>query len=94
MSKSAKPKLPKEAIKFAKSMGLNLEGLEPEAEEIWKMLDDMSRRNPVQYDEFVAQQFQNAKEGTDGNTEDGKRSFRPSGNRRCMNDLYHDYRCV
>lgn len=75
------PKLPAEAIKFAKSMGLDLNGLEPEAEDIWKMLDDMSTRDPLQYEAFVSQQFDNAKEGTEKSSkaDDDKRSFRPVG---------------
>lgn len=74
------PKLPAEAIKFAKSMGLDLNGLEPEAEDIWKMLDDMSTKDPLQYEAFVSQQFENAKEGSEkSNKADDKRSFRPVG---------------
>lgn len=74
-------KLPKEAVKFAKSMGLDLNGLEPEAEDIWKMLDDMSSRDPIQYEEFVRQQFESAKDVADKKepAEAEKRSFRPSG---------------
>lgn len=80
MSKSNMPKLPAEAIKFAKSMGLDLNGLEPEAEDIWKMLDDMSTKDPLQYEAFVSQQFENAKEGSEkSNKADDKRSFRPVG---------------
>ncbi len=74
------PKLPAEAIKFAKSMGLDLNGLEPEAEDIWKMLDDMSTKDPLQYEAFVSQQFENAKEGAEKSSKaDDKRSFRPVG---------------
>jgi hypothetical protein len=80
-SKPGAPKLPREAVQFAKSMGLDLDGLEPEAEDIWKMLDDMSRSNPLQYEQFVGQQLKSAKEeegkGTPGKE---KRSFRPTGN--------------
>lgn len=74
---SMKSKLPKEALLFAKTMGLNLDGLEPEAEDIWKMLDDLSNKDPIQYQEFVSQQFQNQKETNDPS--DNKRSFRPIG---------------
>lgn len=75
------PKLPKEAVKFAKSMGLDLSGLEPEAEDIWKMLDDMSTKDPMQYEEFVRQQFESAKDAGDKKepAEAEKRSFRPAG---------------
>ncbi len=80
MSKPALPKLPKEAVRFAKSMGLDLDGLEPEAEDIWKMLDEMSKSDPMQYEEFVGQQLRSAKEEektSDPSKE--KRSFRPTG---------------
>lgn len=80
MSKPALPKLPKEAVRFAKSMGLDLDGLEPEAEDIWKMLDEMSTSDPLRYEEFVGQQLRSTKEdekATDAGVE--KRSFRPSG---------------
>jgi hypothetical protein len=82
MSKAPQyPKLPKEAIKFAKSMGLDLSGLEPEAEDIWKMLDEMSISDPLQYEAFVSQQFENSKESVDGKSapSDERRSFRPTG---------------
>lgn len=70
-------KLPKEAVKFAKSMGLDLSGLEPEAEEMWKMLDDMSRNDPAGYESFVAQQL---KEGKEVNPQEPTgRSLRPDG---------------
>jgi hypothetical protein len=80
-SKPGAPKLPREAVQFAKSMGLDLDGLEPEAEDIWKMLDDMSRSNPLQYEQFVEQQLKSAKE-EEGKGAPGKekRSFRPTGN--------------
>lgn len=86
MSKPNLPKLPAEAIKFAKSMGLDLNGLEPEAEDIWKMLDDMSTRDPLQYEAFVSQQFESAKEGGEKGSkpEDEKRSFRPAGKLICF----------
>ena len=32
-------KLPKEAAIFAKKMGIDISGLEPEAEDIWKMVN-------------------------------------------------------
>lgn len=79
MSKPQIPKLPKEAVKFAKSMGLDLNGLEPEAEDIWKMLDDMSNKDPMQYEEFVRQQFESAKDVDKKDpAETEKRSFRPT----------------
>ncbi|KAJ1438150.1 pre-RNA processing PIH1/Nop17-domain-containing protein, partial [Ochromonadaceae sp. CCMP2298] len=73
----SRPKLPKEAVQFAKSMGLSLDGLEPEAEDIWRMLDQMSSANPMQYEEFIAQQFANAKNQEEG-VDDGRKSFRPT----------------
>ena len=80
-------KLPKEALLFAKSMGLSLDGLEPEAEDIWRMLDDLSNKDPIQYQEFVSQQFQSQKEASES-SDDNKRSFRPTGN--CSYIKYND----
>lgn len=78
--KQTLPKLPKEAVRFAKSMGLDLDGLEPEAEDIWKMLDEMSNANPMQYEQFVAEQLRSAKDDDGKKTEGSdKRSFRPTG---------------
>ena len=78
--------LPPEALKFAKKMGIDLSGLEPEAQDIWKMLDEMSKNDPLQYQDFVRQQFENARveeEVTDKSNKTTKvasqRSFRPSG---------------
>jgi hypothetical protein len=53
---SSKPVLPADAIKFAKSMGLDLNGYEAEAQEIWKKLDYMAASNPVEYQQFLSQQ--------------------------------------
>jgi hypothetical protein len=77
-------KLPPEALKFAKSMGLSLDGLEPEAEDMWKMLNDMSNSDPLKYQEFVRQQMEEMKlqeeEEKTGKakTDDGTRSLRPA----------------
>jgi hypothetical protein len=46
-------KLPREVYAFAKSMGLDLKDLEPEAQDIWKMLTDMQQKNPTEYEQFV-----------------------------------------
>jgi hypothetical protein len=76
-------KLPAEALKFAKSMGLSLDGLEPEAEDMWKMLNDMSNSDPLKYQEFVRQQMEEMKlqeeEEKSGKEkkDDGTRSLRP-----------------
>ena len=48
-SDSKKKALPAAAIKMAKRMGVNLDGFELEAEEIWKKLDDMAANKPVEY---------------------------------------------
>lgn len=75
MSSDKKVGLPAEAVAFAKSMGIDLKGLEPEAQEIWKMLDDMSKNDPIQYDTFIRQQYENAQ----GGEEEKTKSFRPTG---------------
>lgn len=61
-AKVKKNALPADVIKFAKQMGIDLEGLEPEAQEIWTKLNDMSMRDPSQYEKFVAEQMEIAKE--------------------------------
>lgn len=46
-------KLPKEVYALAKSMGLDLKDLEPEAQDIWRMLNDMQSNDPLQYESFI-----------------------------------------
>jgi hypothetical protein len=53
--------LPKEAIQFSKSMGIDLSGLEPEACDLWNMLEKMAVSDPIAYQEFVRQQMETAK---------------------------------
>jgi hypothetical protein len=55
-------KMPKEAIQFAKSMGIDMNGIEAEAEDMWRMLTDMQEKSPLEYQSFVKQQFDDAKE--------------------------------
>ena len=63
--------LPKEAIQFARRMGIDLTGLEPEAEEIWKKLNTLSSEKPDEYLEFVSQQMRESKDaGASDNTYD------------------------
>eukprot|EP00981_Chlorochromonas_danica_P000425 scaffold96_cov167-Ochromonas_danica.AAC.32 len=73
--------LPSDAIKFAKKLGVDIAGLEPEAAEIWSHLEKLSSSDPLEYDRFVADQMQLAKEEEEErktNKEDKKdRSFRP-----------------
>lgn len=57
--KKKKQKLPKAAALFAKQMGLDLTGLEAEADDIWSMLNNMSEDNPMQYESFVQEQMEN-----------------------------------
>ena len=67
-------------------MGLDLDGLEPEAEDVWTMLNDMSTNDPGGYDRFVAEQMEAMKEeeeqkatGTKKSDSDSKkRSIRPN----------------
>jgi hypothetical protein len=46
-------KLPPEALKFAKQMGVPLDGLEAEAEDMWAMLNDMSSKDFSGYQRFI-----------------------------------------
>jgi hypothetical protein len=55
-------KLPPEAFKFGKQMGIDFQGLEPEAQELWTYLENLSRNNPLEYHKFITQQMQTAKE--------------------------------
>lgn len=78
--KKPKQKLPKAAAIFAKQMGLDLSGLEAEADDIWSMLNNMSEDNPLQYESFVQDQLANHKEGAAGEEteKEGSKYFRPS----------------
>lgn len=81
---TSKKALPKDAVSFAKKLGVDLAGLEPEAAEIWKQLEQLSTADPVEYERFVAQQMQLAKEDeeaakTTKKKEDKSRAFRPDG---------------
>ena len=66
--------LPKEARRFAQQMGLDLTGLEPEAEEIWRRLDRLASNSPEEYQRFVASQISAAESDP---AEKGRPSFRP-----------------
>jgi len=79
--KAKKWSLPPEAKKFAKQMGVDMSGLEPEAMQIWKHLEKLSLDNPVEYERFISEQMQAAKEepnSSQSNSNAG-RSFRPTG---------------
>eukprot|EP01031_Cornospumella_fuschlensis_P043648 gene43648-53379_t len=75
------PSLPAEAVKFAKKMGVDLNGLEPEAQAIWSQLERLSTSDPLEYERFIALQMQMAKEEEEelknkkGSSKE--RSFRP-----------------
>lgn len=79
MAASGKKFVPSDAVKFAQKMGIDLTGLEPEAAEIWTHLEKLSSGDPLEYERFVSQQMQNAKEEDESKTgKNGKdRSFRP-----------------
>ena len=70
--------LPSEALNLAKQFGVNLEGFEAEAEEIWKKLDNMASNDPLQYQSFIEEQYKANKE-QEGDPESSKPSysFRP-----------------
>lgn len=73
--------LPPDVRKFAKQLGLDLHGLEPEAKHIWSHLEKLSVDNPIEYERFVGEQMQAAKEeqSSTNNKEGGGRCFRPNG---------------
>lgn len=55
-------RLPTEALKFGKQLGIDFTGLEPEAQEIWHQLERLSNSDPLEYQRFISQQLQAAKE--------------------------------
>ena len=79
----------KDVLEFMNKMGVNVEGLEHEVKDIWKMLNDMSVNDPMQYQKFVDEQISgfretdktksDAKSGTALGEEGDVRHFRPSG---------------
>ena len=72
-------KLPKEALDFAKQMGLNLNEMKPEAQDIWRMLNEMHSRSPAEYDSFVQQTFEEHKEeNLSGNDTKEQKVIRPT----------------
>ena len=72
-------KLPKDVRKFASQMGVDLSGMEAEAEDMWAMLNKMSDESPAQYEQFIKQQMEEAKEGGVGDKDDDTvQSFRPN----------------
>ena len=72
-------KLPPEALKFAKQMGVPLDGLEAEAEDMWAMLNDMSSKDFSGYQRFIEQQFKEQKEAEEGGGEGrGPKLIRPT----------------
>jgi hypothetical protein len=73
--------LPPDIMKFAKQLGLDMHGLEPEAQHIWKHLEKLSTENPVEYERFIAEQMALAKEEEEKEKtgESKNRSFRPTG---------------
>lgn len=71
--------LPPAARKFAKQMGLDLSGLEAEAEDMWEMLTKMSVESPLEYEQFVAEQLKRGqKDDADGKNSQGGRMMRPT----------------
>jgi len=53
--------MPKEAIAFAKQMGIDMTGIEAEAQDMWKMLTEMHDKDPLSYHTFVSNQMEEAK---------------------------------
>lgn len=66
--------LPKELFAFAKTMGIDMKSFEPEAQDIWKKLTEMSFNNPVEYDSFVKQVMEENKEVLKEENRDSKRN--------------------
>lgn len=91
-----KGKLPPEAYKFVQAMGLDLNGLEPEAEDVWRKLNDWQQSDPAQYEAFVGQQMESMKEdealkaagGGSKDTSSAKRSLRPDAGFCVQSETY------
>ena len=49
-----------EILSMMKSQGINVEGFEAEAEDIWESLDDMSKKNPEEYRDFIRSQYESS----------------------------------
>ena len=64
--------IPREVIAMAKQMGMDMSELGPQAEKMWADLNDMSARDPEEYDTFIKQQMEDANDPPAG-----PRSFRP-----------------
>eukprot|EP00518_Triparma_eleuthera_P003123 CAMPEP_0182460312 /NCGR_PEP_ID=MMETSP1319-20130603/5211_1 /TAXON_ID=172717 /ORGANISM="Bolidomonas pacifica, Strain RCC208" /LENGTH=664 /DNA_ID=CAMNT_0024659389 /DNA_START=180 /DNA_END=2174 /DNA_ORIENTATION=- len=64
--------IPREVIAMAKQMGMDMSELGPQAEKMWADLNDMSTRDPEEYDAFIKQQMEDAIDPPAG-----PRSFRP-----------------
>lgn len=75
--KRQKTKLPPQAALFAKQMGLDLTGLEAEAEDIWNKLNELSEDKPLEYESFVKEQLDGAKESPQDGSKPETKYFRP-----------------
>lgn len=49
-------------IAMMKKQGINMDGFEAEAEDIWKSLDDMSAKDPDEYRKFIQNQYEESQE--------------------------------
>ena len=58
------------AMAMLKKMGVNVEGYELEAKEIWNQLNSLSQSNPIEYNNFIEQACK-------GSNEPDLKSFRP-----------------
>jgi hypothetical protein len=70
----------KDALDFVRKMGVDTTGLEVEMHDIWKMLNEMSSKDPLEYQKFVDSQINSFKEVDEiesGHSERKMRHFRP-----------------
>lgn len=78
--------LPREVYAYAKSMGIDLKDLEPEAQDIWKMLTEMQQRNPAEYEQFIQNTIAENKDAIQTSSidrnhhvdDDGRKMIRPT----------------
>lgn len=53
----------KEAMEFIRKMGIETDGLEAEVKDVWRMLNDMSAKDPLEYQKFVEAQMSSYRVG-------------------------------
>lgn len=86
LPKAPEKGLPVAAVEFAKKMGIDITGMEAEAQDMWRMLEDMSVNDPIAYSKFIQENLDkdniesisNSTKGTEDNNKSSEgKHFRP-----------------